>query len=383
MRDSEVGPTKMRIFLLLGACLLLVISLALWFRDWDSSPLPGSNLSHLLASAVPGHIEDLKSPDASARSKAATSLWQIGVDAKAATPTLLHVAKDADPQVREAAVKALGRTGQGTQDAIPGLIEALEDDHAEVRAAAATSLAETWRLAGRSGAERAPADRGNPAERRANGRGNPTQGPPSTRLAPPYEALAQKAVPLLTGALRDTDARVRACAGEALAETGPLAEPAVPDLVQILQKDADRSVRLQATLALYNIGPGAKAAVPVLVEKLHSEEADGVRVNTAAALGMIRSSPETVVPALVETFLKDKHPDARTCAMMSIGQFGPEAKLALPLLREAAKDPKNQQSDEVMQRIERLLNHLEGRRTDPGGTAPGNPPPPAQGPSPK
>ena len=366
----------MRVFLLVGACLLLVVGLALWFLDWGRSSLPGTDMSHLHASAVPGHIEHLKSRDASARTKAATILWQMGVLAKEATPTLLQVAKDPDPQVREVAVKALGRTGQGTQDAIPGLIEALEDDHAEVRAAAATSLAETWRLAP---AGRSPASRLHPADRRAEGRDTPTQGSPPTKLAPPYEALAQKAVPLLTGALRDTDARVRACAAEALAETGPLAEPAVPDLVHILEKDADSSARLQATLALYNIGPGARTAVPVLIEKLHREEADGVRVNTAAALGMIRSSPETVVPALVETFLKDKHPDARTCAMMSIGQFGPDAKLALPLLREAAKDPKNQESAATMEKINRLLGFL-GKQAQAGKDRAGEMPPPSQGP---
>src|SRR5205085_8371114 len=111
--------------------------------------------------------------------------------------------------------------------------------------------------------------------------------------------------------------------------------------------------------------------------------ADGVRVNTAAALGMIQSSPETVVPALVETFLKDTHPDARTCAMMSIGQFGPDAKLALPLLRVAAKDPKNQESAATVERINKLLGFLEKQtqgsgkdgagKVSPTSTSPGPP----------
>jgi HEAT repeat protein len=352
-----------RLSFLIVASLLLIggASYVLFYMRRDRSDLPGTDLSYLQASAIPAHLETLKSPDASARKKAATILWQMGVEAKEATPALLQVAKDPDPQVREAAVKALGRTGQGTQDAIPAFLDALKDDETTVRAAAATSLAETWRLAstGKSGVARAPASRENPAQRGKEGRSNSAQGPPLAKLAPPYEALAQKAVPLLTGILRDADSHVRACAAEALAETGPLAEPAVPDLVQLLQKDTDRSVRLQATLALFNIGPGAKAAVPVLVAKLHSEEADGVRVNTAAALGMIRSSPEIVLPALVETFLKDKHPDARNCAMKSIGQFGPEAERAIPLLREAAKDPENQQSESTMQNINKLLDYLE------------------------
>ncbi|MFL5241018.1 MAG: HEAT repeat domain-containing protein [Gemmataceae bacterium] len=346
--------------LIISAILLVVIgSIILYYTG--RTDLPGIDLSHLQRGAIAGHIESLRSQDAPARKKAAAILWQMGTDAKEATPALLEVAKDSDPQVREAAVKALGRTGQGTQDAIPALIEALKDDEAAVRAAAARSLAESWRLGatGRPGAARPPAGRGSPAERPEQPAANGAPGPSPNKLPPAYEGLAQKAVPVLTKDLHDTDEHVRSCAAEALTETGPLAEPAVPDLMLLLQKDTDSSVRLQATLALYNIGPGAKAAVPVLVEKLRSEEADGVRVNTAAALGMIRASPETVVPALVETFLTDKHPDARNCAMKSIGQFGPDAQFAIPLLQKAAKDPKNQQSEATMQNINRLLDYLK------------------------
>src|SRR5262245_48499994 len=155
------------------------------------SDLPGTDLSHMQVSAIPTHVEALKSQDAAARKKAATILWQMGVEAKEATPNLLLVAKDPDTQVREAVVKALGRTGQDTQDAIPAFLEALQDDEANVRAAAATSLAETWRQAtsSRSGAARPPALRGAGS--------NSAQVPPRSKLAPPYEALAQKAVPLL------------------------------------------------------------------------------------------------------------------------------------------------------------------------------------------
>jgi HEAT repeat protein len=373
----------MRVSVLVISCLVLLLVLfiaSLVFLGRDPSDLPGADFSHVQLSAVPGHIEALRSQDASTRRKAATTLWQMGVAAKGATPTLLQVAKDPDPQVREAAVKALGRTGEGTQDALPVLIEALQDEHAAVRAAAATSLAETWRGAahGRREAGREPA--GPAAEGRSSSRGDPR---PLVRLTPSYEALARKAVPLLAAALRDPDTRVRARAAEALAETGPLAEPAVGDLVHLLQEDADSNTRLQATLALANIGPGAKAAVPVLVEKLRGEKADGVRVNTAVALGLIRSSPETVVPALVETFLKDEHPDARGAAMRSIGRFGPEAKIAIPLLRAAAQDPTNQQSAGTMQNIDRLLKFLGREAPASAGGRAGDVPPSEKGASPK
>jgi HEAT repeat protein len=357
----------MRWFILFAVVLALLLVLGFSLESWwgRNPHREGADLSHFHATAVPGHIEALKSEDAAARRKAATALWQIGATAGEATPALLETARDADPQVRAAAVQALGRTSQESQDAVPALIKALEDDLAEVRAAAATSLAETWRTAGkgRSGAGRPPAGRGNP--------GDPRRVVP---LIPSYEALARKAVPLLTAALRDTDARVRACAAEALAETGPLAEPAVPGLVQLLQKDPDGAARLQATLALANVGPGARAAAPALVEKLQGEKADGVRVNTAVALGMIRSSPETVVPALVKTFLTDEHPDARMAAMVSIGQFGPEATIAIPLLREAARDPRNQRSEGATKNIDRLLTFIGKKAQEPQKERPGPPP---------
>jgi HEAT repeat protein len=367
------GSIPMRRFLPFFVGLALLVLLG-WFllRDWmNKTNVPGKDMSRYERSSIPGHIEALKSPDATNRKSAATALWNIGSAAREATPALLQAAKDADPDVREAAVKALGRTSQETPDALAVLVDALQDDQAGVRAAAATSLAEIWRLGGKGRTtagrpSRGPGGAGAGGDGQGNRRENPLTVIP---LLPPYEESARKAVPLLTAALRDADVHVRTHAAEALAETGTLAEPAVPDLVQILQKDEDREARLQATLALGNTGPGAKAAVPVMVEKLRSEKADGVRVNTAASLGMIRSNPETVLPALVETFLKDPHPDARGAAMVSIGLFGPEAKTVLPLLQEAAKDPQNQQSEDTMQRIERLLKFI-GRQT---GEAPANP----------
>jgi HEAT repeat protein len=348
-------------YLLIGLVLLIVVLVVSFLMRLDigRSHVPGTDLSYLQAGAIPGHLEALKSHDASAQKKAATILWQMGPEAKEATPTLLVVALDPEPGVRAAAVKALGRTAQGTQDAIPTLISSLKDDNAEVRAAAANSLTETWRwmLPSRGPAQvQAPLrdEKTGQAKQRA-----PSSSPEraSGRLGPPYIALAQKAIPVLTVALQDQDDHVCAHAAEALAETGPLAEPAVPELVKVLQRP-DSNARLQATLALHNIGPGAKAAVPVLVEKLRGDEADGVRVNAAAALGAIRAQPETVIPALVDTFLNDKHPDAQRCAMMSIGQFGSDAKLAIPLLQKAAKDAKNQ-SDATSKRIDKLLSFLE------------------------
>jgi HEAT repeat protein len=359
MSDSGAGRGRVPLLLILGIPLLFIISLAVYFFNWSSSArssLPGEDVSRFHPSAVPGHIEALKSADPTVRRQAAITLWQIGDAGKEATPALIQAARDADPEVRTAAVKALGRTGQDSQDAIAALIEGFQDTHTEVRVAAAVSLAEAWRIAGKGASEgrRGPGGPGG-GQARAGAASTSLQG----ELLPAYEPLARKAIPLLAAALHDGDVRIRTHAAEALAETGRLAEPVVPDLVHLLETDSDPDARLQATLALSSIGPGAKAAVPVLVGKLRTEKADGVRVNTANALGLIRSNPETVVPALVETFLNDEHPDARRCAMASIGRFGPDAKIAIVVLEKAAKDPANAQSPQKLRNINSLLEYVQ------------------------
>src|SRR5437588_9462607 len=99
----------MRRFLpyVVGFAVVVLLGLFLMPLWLGSSTLPGTDLSHFNPSAVPQHIEALKSADAAGRAKAATTLWQIGTAARLATPDLLLLAKDADPHVRSAAVRAL------------------------------------------------------------------------------------------------------------------------------------------------------------------------------------------------------------------------------------------------------------------------------------
>jgi HEAT repeat protein len=364
MRD----PSSRRWPLVFATSVLLVV-LLVWgvgsYLDWGGRDETGTlkrglDRSEFTAQAVPGQIRALKDPDAAVRTRAATALWQIGVYAKDATPELLAIAKDAHPEVREAVAKALGRTSQGTQDALPALIEALKDKEAGVRAAAAASLTEIW-IADKQSAGSETSSPARPGPRSSSA-------PPVIPLSPKSEKAAQPAIPLLTVALRDPDARVRGHVAAALAETGLLAQPAVDELVHIIDKDTDDNARLQAVLALGNIGPGARAAVPVMVKMVRHEKVDGIRVNTAAGLGMIRCDAEKVVPALVEAFLKDEHPDVRTWAMISIDQFGPEGKIALPALKAAAAEPKTKEDPELQRRITRLIARLEGKPLSPDTT---------------
>ena len=77
---------------------------------------------------------------------------------------------------------------------------------------------------------------------------------------------------------------------QALAEVGPAAEPAVPDLVRALEKD--ESVQIYAAEALGKIGPGAASALPALRKLLDHKEAD-VREAAQEAISAIEAKPAT------------------------------------------------------------------------------------------
>jgi len=386
----------------------------------------GRDLSSLTAEAVPGHVQALADKDAGRRQKAAKALWQIGPKAKTATPALLVAAKDPAAEVREMAAKALGPVSAGTADAVPTLIEALKDPQAGVRVAAAASLADIWRAdqgpaQGRT-RERKDADEEAQEIRERTGRGPPR---PATktddaeerererereqerererarpdmvpRLNPQSEATARTAISPLTELLRDGDARVRAAAAAALGETGPLAKPAVDQLIQILERDAETEARLQACLALGNIGPDARAAVPVLIRAvLRDKAADakdarggrpswkyhegmGIRVNAASALGQIGSDAEKTVPALVEACLTDPEFEVRGASTWGLSRFrsaGP--KLAEKALETLVKDPRNQQLPEFQKRVEQFRKRLAANSPKPGMSGRHVPPPAA------
>jgi HEAT repeat protein len=344
-----------------------------WFGE-------GRDVSALTPKAVLGHVKALADKDVAVRQKAAWALWQIGADAKTATPALLVAVKDPVPEMREMAAKALGTVSEGTPDAVPTLVEALQDPQAGVRATAALSLANIWlvdkrperierehREAGGEGDKRPSAatkerdaeerEREREHERERERKGSASD-PLVPTLKPQSQPAAKAAIPTLTKILRDRDASVRAAAAKALGETGPLAEPAVGELISFLDKDRTNDERLEACLALGNIGPGAKAAVPALAQSLLHDKALGVRVNTAGALGQIARDPEKAVPALVEACLTDSEPEVRNWCMGSLGRYksaGP--KLAQQTLDALAKDPRNQNA-EFQKRAEQFRKTL-------------------------
>jgi len=148
--------------------------------------------------------------------------------------------------------------------------------------------------------------------------------------------LAAPAVPELVAALADKSIPLQLEALLALEHIGPAARAAVPDLVKIL-KGENSKLYGGAIDALGAIGPDSLEAAPVLVDLL---KGDDPAVAAAAGLALARILPDgsdelpQVVPILVES-LKDKRTTVRNTAVVGLGLCGGAAVPALVTLVKA------------------------------------------------
>jgi HEAT repeat protein len=143
---------------------------------------------------------------------------------------------------------------------------------------------------------------------------------------------------------------------------GPMARPAIPDLLEFSKESAfcanlaesalgqmgegavgplcvaltntDFNVRRVAAGALVSIGPRAKAAIPGLTNCLNDEYAS-VRADAARALGRVGEASPGVVKLLVDAF-GDLDRDVRCCAGVTVSGFGQQA---VPVLSARLNDP--------------------------------------------
>src|SRR6516165_6643913 len=118
--------------------------------------------------------------------------------------------------------------------------------------------------------------------------------------------------------------------------TGPrpgLSRPQSPKPVEVLTealKDNDPSVRGAAIAALAQIGPGAKAAIPELTRVLMDSDS-GIGGLAASALGAIGKE---AVPELLEAY-KTGDPELRLRVLAALAPMGAEASAAVPVLEQA------------------------------------------------
>jgi HEAT repeat protein len=142
--------------------------------------------------------------------------------------------------------------------------------------------------------------------------------------------------------LRDPDPQVRVAAAAVLIAADPKrADVAVPVLAE-LAFDRSPSVRVEALAGLRQLGPAARPAVPALLRRVRSGDG-GTRLGAAEALKA--ADPTTwrsFVPMFVGMLKSDSRRD-RQRSITALRDTGPDARSALPALRErfADEDPTN------------------------------------------
>ena len=218
------------------------------------------------------------------RRHASSALIRVG---KSAVPALGEALGDADEEVRFEAALALGEIGPDAVEATPALVKALEDRFFQVRATAAQAL----------------------------GKIRPT---------------SKEAIAALNDALVDRNRLVRIDAFCAIAQIDPRrTEEVVKRLIEYGDEE-DEGVAEHAAKAMGRIG---KPAVDLLLARLKGATDDRSRIATATQLVAIG---KPAVSSLADLF-ESKEESVRVLAAVCLSQIGPDAKEALPKLREVLK----------------------------------------------
>jgi hypothetical protein len=131
----------------------------------------------------------------------------------------------------------------------------------------------------------------------------------------------------LLGQLEQGTASQRVAVLWQLAQRGPAAG-AVASSVALCLTDSRPGICAEAARALAEMGPVAEIAIPDLVDVMGHPD-DEVRMAAAYALGKLHLQPELVVPELAE-HLGD--PGVLETAAWALAQFGDDAQPALPRL---------------------------------------------------
>ena len=123
----------------------------------------------------------------------------------------------------------------------------------------------------------------------------------------------------------------RALAAEMIGKRGMVnandVEDAIEPLKTTLQKDIEAKVRAAAARALGNIKPPATDMVPLFIDRVKNDKANEVKLASTVALG----------------------------------QYGPEAKTALPALREFAAKFDNKKSADA-QTVTAAIKSISGKK---------------------
>jgi len=227
-------------------------------------------------------MEGLRDSDYRVRRAATRELFEKGPNAAAATDLLAAQLQDA--RVRMPALRALEAIGARAYGAVPEIEKLITHPDGYVR------LGATFALGGIAGA----------APWLMDGRTAPVK----TLSRPQMERIAGS----LRALLKDELFWIANPAGDALTLMGPAAQPALPDVIELLDRGYDLytwNEPYEMHRIITAIGPGAAAAVPKLMKMV--EKRKGIAREEFLALAAIGPGAREVVPLLENSAADNKN----------------------------------------------------------------------------
>ena len=283
-------------------------------------------------------LDSLDDENPTIRAGAAYTLCFIPMEPEYTFDKLITMLGDEDPAVRRNAAAAIQASGPLNDDPIPSLTKLLDDADPTVRAQAAHTLGIYCSDDGIRQTVISKLNDESSLVRAGAAAGLELAGPEAKSVTPKlFEMLndedtevRRKVIHALV-AISPEDPEVTMKLIERLgfegeskhivihsfAKIGPYAEPAVPNLIDILMWNESPALQTDAAYALGHIGPVAFQAIPALIKALDDTD-DGLRWNAATSLGLIGYSSEEAITALQKTADNDANDEVRMVAADAI-----------------------------------------------------------------
>jgi len=179
---------------------------------------------------------------------------------------------------------------------------------------------------------------------------------------------AGAAVPLLATKLQDPDEPVRRAAADALGKMGAASKSAVPALRAAL-RDTSGTVRAAAAVALVRVDAPALEAIPTLVAAISREPGEETAYITVcvaapeispAAVPAVLEFVKTAPAAGASSWDREKTSRLQMGAIDLLRRMGPNAKSAVPALRQLANEGNESWRREITEALQRIeLNPQE------------------------
>jgi len=270
------------------------------------------DLGHEAQTAVPALVQALNREDSEICWHVCRALGTIGAEDEATAKALAKALTNKDPNVRAYAAFALGRMGKAAAPAADALLKAAFDAEPLVRRAAGRAVR----------AIDLPQEKTLPVILKILEESDPSVIMPALRT---LAEQGKEVVPRLRSALKHDRACYWACI--VLAEIGPDAAEAVPDLQEVLDHP-DPDVQMQALLALGEIGPASAPAVPKIIKLLEKSEFPTVQTAAAYALVKINAGGDADDQAL-EKMIDSKDPLLKLVCAWGFATMHPDDKEAV------------------------------------------------------